>query len=144
VSDGFEVLRAEHREVGELFDRYQASPDDRLAHTIFTELTLHTEAEERALYPELRRLVDGGDDMADEAEAEHGAVKALIARAYDSPPPDLAPLVQSVRNDVEAHVRREEAETFPAMREAGVDAAQLAERLQSAKRELEARGTHSA
>jgi len=141
VSDGFEVLQAEHREVAALFDRYEKSPDDHLAHTIFTELTLHTAAEEQALYPELRRLVDGGDDMADEAEAEHGAVKALIARAYDSPPPDLAPLVQAVQNDVEAHVRREESEIFPDMREAGVDPAQLAQRLEHAKRELEARGT---
>jgi iron-sulfur cluster repair protein YtfE (RIC family) len=141
VSDGFEVLRAEHREAAQLFDLYQTSPDDHLARTIFTELTLHTQAEERALYPELRRLVDGGDDLADEAEAEHGAVKALIARAYDSPPPDLAPLVQSLRTDVEAHVQREESELFPAMRESGVDAALLAERLESAKRELEARGT---
>ena len=141
MSDGFEVLQAEHREVAQLFDRYQTSPDDHLARTIFTELTLHTETEERALYPELRRLVDGGDDLADEAEAEHAAVKALIARAYDSPPTDLAPLVQSIRNDVEAHVQREETEIFPAMREAGVDAAQLAARLANAKRELEARGT---
>jgi hemerythrin superfamily protein len=144
VSDGFEVLRAEHREVTQLFDRYRQSPDDQLAHTIFDALTLHTQAEERALYPELRRLVDGGDDLADEAEAEHGAVKALIARAYDSPPPDLAPLVQSIRSDVEGHVQREESEIFPEMREAGVDAAQLAERLENAKRELEARGTSPA
>jgi hemerythrin superfamily protein len=141
VSDGFEVLQAEHREVAQLFDRYQTSPDDHLAHTIFTELTVHAQAEERALYPELRRLVDGGDDLADDAEGEHGAVKALIARAYDSPPPDLAPLVQSIRSDVEAHVQREESEIFPAMRDSGVDAEQLAERLESAKRELEARGT---
>jgi len=144
VSDGFEVLRAEHREVTQLFDRYQQSPDDQLAHAIFNALTLHTQAEERALYPELRRLVDGGDDLADEAEAEHGAVKALIARAYDSPPPDLAPLVQSIRSDVEGHVQREESEIFPEMREAGVDAAQLAERLENAKRELETRGTSPA
>lgn len=141
MSDGFEVLRAEHREVTQLFDRYTTSPDDQLARTIFTELTLHTETEEQALYPELRRLVDGGDDLADEAEAEHGAVKALIARAFDSPPPDLGPLVQSIRNDVEAHVQREESEIFPAMRDSGVDAALLAERLENARRELEARGT---
>ena len=44
VSDGFEVLQAEHREVAALFDRYEKSPDDHLAHTIFTELTLHTAA----------------------------------------------------------------------------------------------------
>jgi len=49
--------------------------------------------------------------------------------------------VQAIQNDVEAHVRREESEIFPDMREAGVDPAQLAQRLEHAKRELEARGT---
>jgi len=141
VADGFELLRAQHHHVAELFDRYNASSDEAVAREIFTELSLHSDAEERALYPQLRRLVDGGDDMADEAEAEHAAVKALIARAYDSPPADLDPLVRSMRADVEQHVAREERELFPAMEEAGVDPDQLAERLQAAERELESRGT---
>jgi len=141
VADGFELLRTQHRHVAELFDRYEGSSDEAVAREIWTELSLHADAEERALYPQLRRLVDGGDDMADEAEAEHAAVKALIARAYDSPPGDLHPLVRSMRDDVERHVAREEDELFPAMKEAGVDAEQLAERLQAAERELETRGT---
>jgi iron-sulfur cluster repair protein YtfE (RIC family) len=141
VADGFELLRTQHRHVAELFDRYNGSSDEAVAREIWTELTLHTEAEERALYPQLRRLVDGGDDMADIADGEHAAIKALIARAYDSPPADLRPLMQSLREDVQRHVAREEREVFPAMEEAGVDPAQLADRLHAAEGELESRGT---
>lgn len=140
MPDGFELLRTEHRHVAELFDRYDETSDEAVARQIFTDFTLHTEAEERAFYPQLRRLVDGGDDMADEAEAENATMKTLIARAYDSPPADLRPLIQSLRADFEQHVTREERELFPAMEEAGVDAGQLGERLQAAEHDLESRG----
>ena len=59
--NGFEVLTAQHREVEALFARYAGEPDDATARRICELLTRHTELEERALYPELRRLVDNGD-----------------------------------------------------------------------------------
>ena len=93
MPDGFEYLAEQHREVEKLFRRYGETPDDGIAHEICAALTTHTAAEEQALYPELRRIVDGGDDLADDAEGQHGVAKTIIARIYDSPPDDLRPLV---------------------------------------------------
>jgi hemerythrin superfamily protein len=132
VADGFEYLAEQHREVEQLFRRYAESPDDATVREICAALTAHSVAEEQALYPELRRIVDGGDDLADAAEAQHGVAKTIIARIYDSPPESLGPLVDELERDVTAHVRFEEDELFPAMAESGVDADQLDARLRAA------------
>jgi hemerythrin superfamily protein len=130
--NGFEVLTAQHREVEALFVRYAGEPDDATARRICEMVTRHTELEEQALYPELRRLVDSGDDFADQAEAEHALAKTIIARIYDSPPDDLRPVVQELERTVSAHVRDEEDRLFPAMIEVGVDADKLASKLGAA------------
>ena len=127
--NGFEVLHAQHREVEALFGQYAANPDDVTARQVREKLTRHTELEERALYPELRRLVDNGDDFADEAEAEHALAQTIIARMYDSPPEDMRPLMQELERIVTAHVRTEEEQLFPVMIESGVDAEKLASKL---------------
>jgi hemerythrin superfamily protein len=129
VVNGFEVLRAQHREVEALFGQYAANPDDATARQVREKLTRHAELEEHALYPELRRLVDNGDDFADEAEAEHALAKTIIARMYDSPPEDVRPLMQELERIVTVHVRTEEEQLFPAMIESGVDAGKLASKL---------------
>jgi hemerythrin superfamily protein len=130
--NGFEILTAQHREVAALFGRYSGEPDDVTARRICELLTRHTHLEEQALYPELRRLVDNGDDFADQAEAEHALAQTIIAHIYDSPPEDLRPVVEELERTVSAHVRDEEDRLFPAMIEVGVDADKLASKLQAA------------
>jgi hemerythrin superfamily protein len=139
VADGFEVLSAQHREVERLFDQYRAAPDDAVAREICEKLTLHAEIEEKALYPEMRRLVDDGDDLADVAEAEHAVAKTIVARVYDSPPDDLQPLIAELQRVVTTHVTSEEERLFPAMAESGVDAEVLADRLEAATSEVSSR-----
>jgi hemerythrin superfamily protein len=141
MADGYEFLRREHRNVEMMFDQYRQQPDDALARRIAEALTMHTEAEETALYPQLRKYVDGGDDMAAEAEYEHATVKSQIARLYEAPPIDLAPLVRQIEQNVADHVRREEQEIFPAMQESGVDADGLARALERAQGEAPSRSS---
>ena len=141
MADGYDFLAQEHRRLEAMFERYRQQPDDALARRIAEALTLHAQAEEAALYPQLRRYVDGGDDLAAEAEYEHATVKSQIARLYESPPPDLAPLVQGIETNVADHVRSEEAEIFPAMRESGVDGDALARGLERAQGEAPSRSS---
>ena len=83
------------------------------------------------MYPALRRWVDGGDDLADRAEQEHSQIATMVAELYQSVTPErLGELVTSLQDVVSAHVAFEESEIFPAMREAGVDAEQVARDLQ--------------
>src|SRR4051812_5352984 len=121
MTDLLEALTRDHREVERLFATYADSGDDAVAHEICDALTLHSEVEEQVLYPEVRRFVDGGDDLANDAEAEHAAVRALIARVYEAPPIDLRPLIDELRKNVDHHVESEERDIFPNLRDAGVD-----------------------
>jgi hemerythrin superfamily protein len=143
MSDGYEFLTREHRQIEAMFEQYRQQPDDALARRIAEALTLHTEAEETALYPQLRKYVDGGDDLADEAEYEHATVKSQIARLYEAPPADLAALVRGIEQNVGDHVKREEQEIFPAMRESGVDADGLARALERSQGEAPSRSSGS-
>lgn len=139
MANGFEVLSSQHREVERQFQRYSESRDDSIAREICYALTLHAAIEEKILYPELRRMVDDGDDLADDAAAEHGLAKTIISRIYDSPPEDLRPLVAELERTVAAHVRFEEETLFPAMNDSGVDVDGLADRLESAASDVSAR-----
>jgi hemerythrin superfamily protein len=141
MADGYEFLTREHRQVESMFERYRQHPDDALARRIAEALTLHVQVEEVALYPQLRKYVDGGDDLAAEAEYEHATVKSQIARLYEDPPPELAPLLWEIEQNVADHVRREEEEVFPAMRESGVDADGLGRALERAQREAASRSS---
>ena len=143
MSDGFEFLTREHRQVEAMFEQYRQQPDDALARRIAEALTLHTQAEEAALYPQLRKYVDGGDDLAAEAEYEHATVKSQIARLYEAPPPELAPLMREIEQNVADHVRHEEGEIFPAMRESRVNADDLARALERAQGEAPSRSSGS-
>jgi hemerythrin superfamily protein len=133
MTDGLDLLTNDHREVEALFERYRTTRDEPLAREIFDRLTTHAQMEAQALYPDVRRIVDGGDDLVDRAEAEHAAVTALVARALTTPPADLAGLVDRLQHEVAEHVAFEERELFPALRDSGVDADKLGDALERAR-----------
>ena len=141
MTDLFDALSRDHRDVEHLFARYAETADDVVAHEICEALTLHAEVEEAVLYPELRRIVDDGDDMANVAEAEHGAMRLLIARVYESPPIDLSPLIDELRTDVEHHVTVEEVDLFPLLREAGANAEALGQKVDMVRGEASSRSS---
>jgi hemerythrin superfamily protein len=139
MTDIFESLARDHRDVEKLFARYAEIGDDAIAHDICDALTVHAEVEEQSLYPELRRIVDDGDDMANVAEAEHAAVKLLIARIYETPPADLHRVVDELRAAVERHVASEEGDLFPLLRESGADTAALGRKADAVRGEAASR-----
>jgi hypothetical protein len=143
MTDGFEILSHDHREVERLFETYLHDNEDSIAHEICERLGVHARVEEEALYPVLRRYVDGGDDLADMAEQEHTVAKGIIARIYDSPPGSLFDLVADLRSEVEHHVESEESELFPQMRDAGIDAGMLGAEIEGARLAAEVNAARS-
>jgi len=141
MTDLFASLTQDHREVERLFANYAEHGEDATAHAICDALTVHSQAEEEVLYPEIRRLVDGGDDLANEAEAEHASAKLLIARVYETPPADLHPLIEELRSATELHVASEENALFPKLRDAGADAEALGRKLETARAEAPSRSS---
>jgi hypothetical protein len=135
-----ELLTHDHREIDALFERYRSDPEDETAHDVFERLALHSAMEHSVLYPEVRRLVDGGDDLIDRAEAEHSAVQEMTAAALATPPGDLRPLVTDLSQRVRAHVEFEEAEMFPALRDSGADLEQLGAAMESLRADLTENG----
>ena len=143
MADGFDTLRNEHREIDDLAARYEREHDDTTAYDVCERITIHAHIEEAALYPELRRLVDGGDDLADRAEQEHSVLKTLIAQVYGSPPEELVHLMQRLAEQTREHVDAEESELFPQMLESGVDALALGDALEKARAAIPAETVRS-
>ena len=133
MPDGFEDILEDHRTVGALLDRYESERDDATAHEACTELAIHTEIEERVLYPHLRDGLPGGDELAERAELEHSSVSALIARVVAAPPIELADVMAQITEQVRSHIAFEEDELLPRLREQ-VDPDALAQDLAEAKR----------
>jgi len=141
MTDLFESLSGDHRDVERLFTSFEKDHDDATAREICDALTLHTHVEEQVLYPELRRIVDDGDDLANVAEDEHGAVRALIAHVHETPPPDLGPAIDEMRQLVERHVESEENDLFPRLRDSGADAEALGRRADAVRGEAASRSS---
>jgi hemerythrin superfamily protein len=122
MDDGYTQLERDHREIDAQFDALLDDSDAPVVRELAEHLTRHAESEDAALYPALRRWVDGGDDLADRAQQEHATIATMVAELYDSATPErLDPLVARLRDAVAAHVAFEESEIFPALRELGVE-----------------------
>ncbi len=135
MADGFAMLEHDHRAVGEMFDDYEQGGDPALARQICFELTVHGEIEEQVLYPALREFGDKTSELSDHAEEAHDDIERTIGRIELAEPDAVAGLVATLRTTVEDHVREEEEDMFPTMRDLGVDAEKLGRDLEAAKGE---------
>lgn len=139
MADGFAMLEHDHRAVGEMFDDYEQRGDDALARRICFELTVHAEIEEQVLYPALRDFGDKTSQPSDVGEEAHERIAQTIGRIEHAKPDKVLGLMGTLRSTVEAHVREEEEDIFPTMRDLGVDPAKLGRDLEAAKGEAVAR-----
>lgn len=144
-SDAVYLLTSDHEEVKEMFDAYadlveaEAESDERqaLAEEICLALTVHATIEEEIFYPAARDTLEE-QDLLDEAEVEHASAKDLIAQIMDMDADDelFDAKVTVLGEYIEHHVKEEEDEMFPKVREAGVDLEALGEQMQVRKEEL--------
>lgn len=117
MPDVFALLSADHRTVEGLFQRFKATPDPAVAQQICDELTIHAVVEEELVYPLLSTKV--GTPMALKARKEHQEAKGLIGRIESglASGDDVSPIVNELEQAIQHHVREEESEIFPAMRD---------------------------
>ena len=139
-----QLLTADHAAVDKLFRRYARLDDDAARAAIVQEicaaLSAHATIEEQIFYPEVREALEL-DDLLDEAEVEHGGIKALIAALSNGHPGhDLFDAQVTVLKEyVKHHVKEEEEELFPKVKRANLDLEDMGRRLKAAKAELEDR-----
>jgi hemerythrin superfamily protein len=143
-ADAIEVVTTDHRVVEQLFVHLMATkvPEDaelraELARRIVRELSVHAAIEEDALYPVVRRHVDGGDDLVDRSVAEHQALKDQLERLDGMTPEDgeFTATAEALRALVAQHVQEEEQTVLPALRDSvpGERLYELGDELEKAK-----------
>jgi hemerythrin superfamily protein len=143
--DAITLLSTDHTEVKRLFAAYDnlidraGTGDQRegIALRICAMLTAHATLEEEIFYPAARQAIDE-DDLLDEATVEHAVAKDLIAQIERmSPSDDLYNATVKVLGEyIDHHVREEEGELFPIVRESDIDLEQLGAALKARKAEL--------
>jgi len=115
--DAFNLLKADHRKVEELFEEFESASGQakmRLFQQIKTELELHTHIEETIFYPAVEEPKQT-HDLTLEAYEEHDVVKKLLqelSRAK-SPNEEWEAKAKVLQENVEHHVEEEENELFP-------------------------------
>ena len=142
--DAVQFLKAEHRQVKKAFEKYQNlgsrafASKKKLADEICQDLLLHTQVEEEIFYPAFRQAVKDAKAMADEAKVEHDVAKELINQIQSMESEDelFDAKVKVLSEYINHHVKEEEEEMFPAIRDTGVDVQSLGERMQTRKEEL--------
>jgi hypothetical protein len=135
------MLKADHRKVEDLFEKYEKSRSKKaeLARQICMELIIHTMLEEEIFYPACREA-GVEEDMMDEANVEHDGAKVLIAELEAGSPDDdyYDAKVKVLSEEIKHHVKEEEQKdgVFAQAKSKGVDLAGLGEQMKARKKEL--------
>ena len=141
--DAIALLKADHRKVEDLFDKFEAAKGDgkkkALAEQICMELTVHTKIEEDIFYPACEGKVE--EDLLKEAYVEHDGAKVLIAEIEAGGPDDefYDAKVKVLSEMIEHHVKEEEQRVegmFSQARKAGLDMDALGEQMAAEKAQL--------
>jgi len=116
ATDALEMLKQQHREVDELFERIKRSSGDekiQLLGRVCERLTIHAQIEERHFYPFARSA--GIQDLVDHSLEEHAEAKQIIAELLQLKrnDPRIDRLCQQLKTSVQQHVKEEENTFFP-------------------------------
>jgi hemerythrin-like domain-containing protein len=137
--DAIELLTADHREVDDLFVRFERAGKgaqkrrQQLVAKMVDALSMHAAIEEQVFYPMARQEVPDTNDDVLEALEEHHLVKVTLSELERLDPGDerFVAKVTVLMENVRHHVEEEENELFPEIRNAIGD-----DRLREIGREL--------
>jgi hypothetical protein len=146
--DAIALLKADHRKVEDLFEKYEKSRGKKaeIARQICLELTVHATIEEEIFYPACKEAVE--DDKLDEAYVEHDGAKVLIAEISNGSPEDefYDAKVKVLSEEIKHHVKEEEQRDgiFAQAKASKLDLKALGAQLAARKKELMAKLTKEA
>jgi hemerythrin superfamily protein len=145
-TDAITLLTADHRDVEKMFKEFEkarkaedTSAKAEVVQLVCAALTAHAEIEEEVFYPAVRKVIED-EDVMDEAEVEHGAIKRLVEELKEMVPDDglYDAKVTVLTEYVKHHVKEEEGEMFPKVKKSGVDLKALGTEMMERKKEIEA------
>ena len=124
MPDVIELLEHDHREVEEMFAEFDRATDPKERRTIvdkvIIELVRHSEAEEQAVYPAMRKSLPNGDALVEHEIEEHSEAEVVMKKldGMDPEDPQFPVLMAQLQTAIREHVREEEGEAFPKFRAA--------------------------
>jgi hypothetical protein len=146
--DAIALLTQDHKEVKELFDEFkkfqeseQTGVDDlkqELMDVVCASLSVHAQIEEEIFYPAAREALPDEEDLLNEAEVEHAGAKDLIAQIQDGSADDPMTCAKFIvlSEYIEHHVKEEQGEMFPKVRDSDMDTKAVGAKLAARKEEL--------
>jgi hemerythrin superfamily protein len=143
-TDAVSLLKADHRNVEALFEKFEKTEDsdekEKIAKKICNELITHSQLEEEIFYPACREQGVESDSL-DEAQVEHDGAKVMINELLTCEPDDefYDAKVTVLKEYIRHHVGEEEKARggiFAQARKAGLDMDALGQRLQARKEEI--------
>ena len=143
MASATQMIRQDHKKVEGLFRKVEqtkgAQAKRRLAESAMAELEIHAALEEEIFYPAVKKEVDDGSSMVQEAIQEHQTVKQLIAElkgmgeANDEFESQFSRLVENVQH----HVEEEENEMLPKVEDSELDLNSLGAEMSQRRQELQ-------
>ena len=141
VQDAIALLKADHKAVSGLFADYEtarsATNKKAIVAQICTALSVHTQIEEEIFYPDVKAAMKD-KLLVPEATVEHAGVKDLLAQLEGVEPDGemYDAKVKVLSEYVKHHVKEEQNEMFPKVKESSVDLDELGARMAARKSEL--------
>ncbi|MES2627141.1 MAG: hemerythrin domain-containing protein [Pseudomonadota bacterium] len=135
------ILRADHKLVSELFAEVDKTKKQekkiKLVEQICEELTIHAQVEEEIFYPAVKDALDD-DELVPEAQVEHASLKMLISELEGAQGDDemYDARVKVLSEYVKHHVKEEQNEMFPKVKETDLDLVELGAQILQRKEEL--------
>lgn len=132
------LLMQDHREAMAMFDAHdeQTDPVERAAtiRRLFRALQRHMDIEEQIFYPEAARAT-GRDDLTGHGRHEHDEARGIMARIDTvlARGESTDQTMGELRHAIDHHVKDEEDELFPIVRDSGLDLYALGRRLAARK-----------
>jgi hemerythrin-like domain-containing protein len=121
MNDPMTILKADHREAKKLLNQLSDSDEgkqrDDTANELAAALTLHMDLEERLVYPLVRQHIGREDE--EEAEVEHRLAREGLTKMLSmTDVPGFGAAVEMLLGGIEHHVKEEESELLPELKQA--------------------------
>ena len=120
MNDPMTILKDDHREARELLERLGESGKGRQRQAMVDKVTkalkLHMQIEEKLVYPLVER--EEGAEVRTEADVEHDLARDGVTTMCDLvEQPGFGAAAESLLGGLEHHIREEETEVFPKLKE---------------------------
>ncbi len=142
AADAVSLLKQDHRTVEAWFEEFENAEEEEIgaiARRVCQMLTVHAQIEEEILYPRAKRALEDEDrELVNEANVEHASAKQLIAQIESMDQSDelFKATVKVLSEYIKHHVKEEEGELFPKLKQSDLDLKEIGEQLLSRKKEL--------